>query len=187
MNTEEEIWKDIPGYDKYQASSKGRIRSKNRTLIVSDPKYNRIYQTTRSETILKTSYNHRGYLRVDMRNTDRTAGKTEAVHRLVAMAFLSNTDKLTQVNHINGIKDDNCIENLEWCTNLHNNRHARSMGLYDYAMTRFKHRKLDDTQVRTIRKCLADGMRYQPLADYFKVKRSTIKHIKLGRTWASLL
>lgn len=96
---EPEIWKDIPGYEgKYQASSFGRIRNyKDRVLL---------------------PWKYKGYLYVDL--LDRSLRS----HRLIAKAFIPNPLSKPQVNHKNGIKDDNRVENLEWCTNSENAIHA---------------------------------------------------------------
>jgi hypothetical protein len=53
------------------------------------------------------------------------------VHQLVALAWLPNPDCLPQINHINGVKLDNHVENLEWCTSKHNVAHALRTGLID--------------------------------------------------------
>lgn len=183
-----EIWKLIPGYPKYEASSSGRIRSVERDLTVYDPGHNHFYNITRGQYILKPHANWRGYLRVDLRSTDRRTGRIEMVHRLIAKAFIPNPDNYPQVNHISGIKTDNSVYNLEWCTNLHNRRHAQKLGLFGNMQGQNSPaRKLDQTQVRTIRKCVQDGMCYQDLATYFMVGRSAIKDINLKRTWAYLL
>jgi hypothetical protein len=104
-----EEWKPIKGYeDRYEASSCGRIRS---------------YNKKRQTYLILKSYNHKGYLRVDLR------GKLPRVHRIVAEAFIPNPLNKPEVNHINGIKSDNRVVNLEWCTRQENQNHAYDTGL----------------------------------------------------------
>ena len=110
---EKEIWKDIKGYEgKYQASSFGRIK-RNETF-----KFGKIYP----EIIMKTRYNNMGYKVVNLFKGQKQ--KTFLVHRLVASTFLYNDDKLKVVNHKDGIKTNNKIENLEWVTRSENKAHA---------------------------------------------------------------
>ena len=71
--------------------------------------------------MLKRHYDRDGYLRVTINNGDKS--KMKYVHRLVAETFISNPNNYEQVNHKNGIKDDNRVENLEWCTRSQNIRH----------------------------------------------------------------
>lgn len=104
-----EIWKDIPGYEgKYQVSNKGRVKSLN-------------FNRTGKEAILKAK-NHVGYPRVILWK----GGKRHeiCVHRLVAEAFLPNPDNKQFVNHIDGDRRNNNVENLEWCTPQENAIHS---------------------------------------------------------------
>jgi hypothetical protein len=101
-----EIWKDIIGYEsEYQISTFGRVKN------------------IKLNKVLKGSLDKDGYPRVGIK------GKTFRVNRLVAINFISNTNNNDQVNHINGIKADNRIENLEWMSCIENIRHAHRIGL----------------------------------------------------------
>lgn len=113
---EQEIWKDVVGWEGlYQVSNLGRIR----TL----PKiHNSIHPYIAKEKILKFFPNKDGYWLVDLVK-DRKKTRFQ-VHRLVALAFIPNPQNKPEVNHINEIKTDNRIENLEWATRTENNNHG---------------------------------------------------------------
>lgn len=120
-----EEWRDIEGYeDLYQVSDAGRIRSKWIPSVHSDCE-KRISHITR---ILKPVKNNNGYYKVTLCDSDgmRT---DRSIHRLVAEAFIPNEDNKPQINHKNGDKYDNGVENLEWCTSKENNSHASVHGL----------------------------------------------------------
>lgn len=121
--TVKEIWKDIPNYEGYyQASNKGNIRSLERFLVDSLGRKQRI-----PFEILKNSKDSAGYTIFTLRkHNDKKQWKG---HRLVAKSFIPNPENKPQVNHINGIKYDNRIENLEWVSAEENMKHAYETGL----------------------------------------------------------
>lgn len=106
-----ENWRDVLGYEGlYQVSDEGRVRSLTRV--------NNYGRKVRGQIIKQQKSKHGGYLTVGLcKNGKRTLF---FVHRLVAMAFIEPTDTTETVNHINEIKTDNRVENLEWMT-LHDN------------------------------------------------------------------
>ena len=119
-----EIWKDIIGYEGiYQISNLGRVKRLAGKCLAKAGKYRTV-----SESILtcfpnKTRYN---YLYVNLNNNGI---KQFRVHRLVAIHFIPNPNNLPQVNHIDGDKNNNSINNLEWCTRSENSQHAYDTGL----------------------------------------------------------
>lgn len=86
---------------------------------------------------VKQSINSGGYYTVTLPRWGKEF-KWMSVHRLVAMAFIPNPDNLPMVNHIDGNKLNNCVENLEWCTAYHNNKHARDTGLNNVSESNHK-------------------------------------------------
>ena len=109
-----EQWRTVGGTEGFiEVSNKGRVRS----LLRGEP------------YVLKTSKDGKGYHR--LRVTIQRRKLSFKLHRIVAMAFLENPDNLPQVNHKDGNKDNNSVDNLEWISNRDNARHAIENGLWD--------------------------------------------------------
>ena len=109
MNNEE--FKDIAGYEGwYQVSNFGNVKS-----LPCDCGW-------RKEGVLKLQLHKQGYLKANL--YVRKKMKSWQVHRLVALTWIPNPDNLPEVNHLNGNKKDNRVENLEWTTKKRNTKHA---------------------------------------------------------------
>jgi len=152
-----ENWKTIAGFEDYSVSDQGRVRNNltGRTI--------------------KPGLNGVGYNLIGMRTNGKSKIKT--LHRLVAENFIPNPDNKPDVNHKNGVKTDNRLENLEWCTESENNIHAFKTGL-------FLSSKLTEVQVLEIRELLTRGSTQKKIGDQFGVSISIISKIKLGTRWA---
>ena len=118
MNSE--IWKPIKGYEgKYEISNKGNVMSLS-------------YHQTGKPKLLAQFPDKKGYLQVDLKK------KYIKVHRIVAETFIPNPENKPQINHIDGNKSNNSVENLEWCTQSENQKHAYKNGLKPKSMKRAK-------------------------------------------------
>ena len=105
-----EIWKDIKGYEgKYQVSTYGNVRNKVTGYV------------------MKKRHTFDGYVKVTL--TVNYKAKDYRVHRLVAETFIPNTHNKETVNHIDGNKDNNCVDNLEWSSRHEQLEHAYKLGL----------------------------------------------------------
>lgn len=156
-----EIWAPVKGFEHdYEVSSIGRVRRKD-------------------GEILNPGIHNRGYRRVNFK------GKSWFIHRLVAQAFIPNPEEKPQVNHINGVRDDNRAENLEWVTCQENLRHS-----YDVLGTpghnlgkRSPRRKLTDEQARDVK---YSKKTYSQLCEQYGIDDSTIHAIRHGKQYRDI-
>lgn len=169
VNMEE--WREIPGWEGlYEVSNMGNVRSLDRRC--SSGKFCK-------GQILAKRYDNSGYTQVGLCRSSTV--KWMKVHRLVAMAFLPNPENKPQVNHLNGIRDDNRLGNLEWCTCSENHRHAFDvLGKKPSRSTLGKpawNRKLNEEQIKAI---LADTRSQSKIAKDYGVCQQTISNLKNG-------
>ena len=179
-----EEWRPIDGYEGlYEVSSKGRVRRFRKSrpqapyrilhpnIRSHQGKFPSNYQcVTLSKNNVRTSYN---------------------IHRLVASAFIPNLRNCSVVNHKDGNKHNNSVENLEWCTYEENNAHATKTGLKTQVVLPPVLRgednptsKLKEYQVRKIRELLGtQKYKLREIGDMFGVSMHAIFDIKRGKTW----
>lgn len=142
---------------------------------------------TNSKKILKPRKNKQGYLYVDLSLGHRKLVKSVLVHRLIAETFIPNPDNKPQVNHKDGNKQNNCVNNLEWVTNQENINHSIITGLKpnDYGELS-PNSKLTMTQVEYCRKMYIPGDKKYgctALAKYFSITKSTMSYILNCKTY----
>lgn len=119
----DEVWKDITGYEgRYAVSNLGRVKT------IPHRVSNHTGTKLLKERILKPNVLAKGYLQLSLSDKDYKRRMFQ-VHRLVAMMFVPNPNNYPQVNHIDCNKQNNRVDNLEWCNNSMNQLHAYRMGL----------------------------------------------------------
>lgn len=132
IQTEKEIWIPVKYYENlYHISNKGRIKSCLKTHYSSYLKTNIVL----NERLLNKIKTSDGYEAVSLYKDGNS--KQYRFHRLLADAFIPNPDKKPFINHINGVKNDNNIDNLEWVTARENTSHAHLFGLASPKMSKY--------------------------------------------------
>ena len=161
-----EVWKPVPEeYGNYEASSFGRLRSQNK--------------------VLENRPNQKGYIAVTIRMKSGRSKRIHA-HRLIALAFglITETDI---VNHIDGVKDNNRIENLEKSNYRHNNQHAWDTGLQKRFVGQSSPlSKISEIQAREIILKYGNGMTQPDLGEEYGLTDVAIRYIIYGKTWKNL-
>lgn len=180
-----ETWKDIAFQGKsyagyYQVSDLGNVRSVDRFIQYKDGK--RVFKEGQS---IVGSYDKDGYHQVLL--YIKTVRKTARVHRLVLETFVPNIEMKPEINHLNGIKGDNRIENLEWATSSENRLHAVKTGLQPTQYGKNNpNNKLSEGDVLKIRKLRKEGKALKKIAEIIGTSESNVKNVIYGYTWTWL-
>jgi len=173
-----EEWRDIEGLEGfYQVSSAGRVRSFNKAKgkdVKGKPR------------ILYTKANNSGYLLVWTCLYGRKKALT--IHRLVAKAFVSNPEGKEFVNHKNGVKTDNRVDNLEWCTRRENMAHAHAKGLAPRYGVKNSQAKLTPHAVKRMRlmREISPSMSYKNIGALFGVGEGAARDAILKIKWSHI-
>jgi hypothetical protein len=166
-----EDWTKLEGYsENHLINRNGQIKSLSR-------------KNMRTEKILKPGLGGNGYYTVTIN------GKTHLVHRLIATTYIPNPLKLPQVNHKNGVKTDNRIDNLEWVTAEQNIQHSFQVIGRKYISPKVRSskakKKLNERQVIKIRYGHT-MLKHKDIAAIYDIDESTVSDIRRGKSWAWL-
>jgi hypothetical protein len=175
-----EIWKTIPNYSLYEASTMGRLKTFN-------------WKNHGKERIMKPALDGSGYLRTMLKNDD---GKIETikVHRIILQTFIGEPFvNKPECNHKNSIRSDNRLINLEWVSHSENLIHSFMVGMSSNEGQNNPAATLTDAQVIEIRKNYTYGKKAKSgttkkqIAEKYGTTFNVIKLLVQGRTWKHLL
>lgn len=180
------VWHDVPGHEgRLQVCRSGEMRSVTRYVNWNGPGGKRLAKGR----ILKQRVNNVGYR---VLKTSDAKGKqvTLLVHRVLCLTFIPNPQGKQFVNHIDGDRLNNSLDNLEWCTPSENIQHAHDAGRFPPSHIgkgeKCPRARLKNADVLDIRRRLGDGETIAALAAEYGVGKSTISNIKQKNTWVHI-
>lgn len=150
-----EIWKEINDFS-YEISSYGRVRHKV------------------TKRIRKLEVHDAKYLRVKLHK------KNLKVHRLVGLYFISNPENKPEINHKDGNKHNNHVDNLEWVTPEENVRHALERGLIQRSLT-------EQEILKIYEECWVNQKRMRDIVDEYEISEMIVQNIKFKRNYKDIL
>lgn len=174
--------KDIPGYEGlYAITKRGRVWSYRRKINNKDGRTRII-----GGRYLKPCLNQTGYYAISL--SDGIKKSSYLLHRLIALTYIPKVDGKDFINHIDGVKTNNKISNLEWCTRSENVLHAEAHGLMRHPKGEDSGTsKVTEEQVREIRRRFSEGEFCYKIAEDFPLGKSAVNYIANGTTWKHLL
>lgn len=174
-----EVWKTIDGFNgHYQVSNMGRVRSVDRSLYNNGCK---AWQSYRG-CVLKPSHDKGGYTYVILYDSILKKRRTCKIHRLVSSYFVDGYMEGLEVNHKNGLRDDNVATNLEWVTRSENiiDRYKRG---YNPSGENNNASKLKNEYIPIIIRLYENGISQSKIAIAFMVSQATISNIITAKTY----
>lgn len=174
-----EVWKEIKGYeDSHLISNLGKIKSLQRYVKAKGGSKRQV-----KGRIIKQCIDSVGYFAAKINN------KTIRIHRILGETFLENPTNLPCINHINGIKTDNSLQNLEWCSYSENNKHAYDIKLKHANPTLGEKNhlsKLSELDVISIKNRLRQKEKQVDIAKIYNITQAAVSLIKINKNWKHL-
>lgn len=175
LNNPPEVWKVIPGFEGYEASSHGRIRSFWRKVGLGRGHNGGTKQVLDKfpQRILRPRIRPAGYKDVNLRRDGKSYHTS--VHKLILITFIGPRPPGMEACHNDGKPSNNFLNNLRWDTHKNNKFDSIKHGTTPTTLT--------TKQVVDIKRLLSDGIHSRDVAKTFLVSKSAIDHIKYNRTW----
>ena len=184
-----EVWKSILGYENYEVSNMGNVRSLDRYITRAIAKGGGLQKC--KGRLLKWVISTHKYPRASVQLSKKGHSKRYSVHGLVMIAFVGNPPPDNEINHKNGKALDNKLSNLEYCTHKENAIHAYKSGLICPPSFRGENHgmaKLNDEEVQQIRNMRqTTSLTIREIAKMYKVSKSLIGAIENRKVWRHIL